>query len=310
MDVVAALRWSAFLLLAAGCQHQVMTVPNPSPLTTGDKAPPIDRSQIKPASAKAKELSPRVWVSAGDFKAGEAADPDKTPDSRQQIRELARADYEEALKLDPKCVPAYQGLARLAMSTRATQLAIETYQKALRIAPNNAQLWYELGMCHHADKDWESALSCLSRADQLNPHNSLYGNARAVVLAQCGRYDESLSCFIHCSGEAMGHYRLAQTLQRLQQPELSQHYLESALRIDPSLSKTLALNSGANSSAKSASASIQQTMYQDSSVPPDAAPPAPQTIPPDAPTAENAPQPQQVIPPPPPPVNVEYGQPQ
>lgn len=315
MDGRGFLRWGTILLLAAGCEHQVMTLTNPGPLSATDKVAPIDPSKIKPASAKPKELPPQVYVSAGDFKASEAFDPNITPDAQQRIRELARSNYEQALKLDPKYVPAYQGLARLFQSMHDTPLAIETYRKALQIAPNSAPLWYAMGMCHHSTKDWGSALDCLSRARQIDPRNHTFANALAVVLAETGRYQESLSCFIHSNGEALGHYRLAQTLQRLRQPELSQRYLEIALQMDPSLGTTLAFNRGGNSPANPAAVPVQQTAYEGAPPAPNAppAPTAPPAVPPTIPqsvsNAENPPAQQQVIPPPPPPVNEQYEQP-
>jgi hypothetical protein len=315
MDGRGALTWSAVLLLAAaGCQHQVVTLTTPGPLSAADKIGPIDPSKIKPASDKPKELPPQVWVSSGDFKASEAADPDLTPDRQQYIRELARSDYEQALKRDAKYLPAYQGLARLFQSMHDTPLAIETYRKALQIAPNNAPLWYEMGMCYHSAKNWQPALDCLSRARQIDPRNHMFANAQAVVLAETGRYQESLSCFIHSNGEALGHYRLAQTLQRLQQPELSQRYLEIAMQMDPSLGTTLAVHRGDNGSANPVAVPVQQTAYQDAyqvpnvspaPVAPAAAPPA---MPPSVSSSENPPAQQQVIPPPPP-VNEQYEQP-
>lgn len=322
MDGRGALTWSAVLLLAAaGCQHQVMTLTNPGPLSATDKVAPIDPSKIKPASDKPKELPPQVWVSSGDFKASEAFDPNIAPDRQQHIRELARSDYEQALKRDPKYIPAYQGLARLFKSMHDTPLAIETYRKALQITPNNAPLWYEMGMCYHSTKDWGPALECLSRASHIDPRNHTFANAKAVVLAETGRYQESLGCFIHSNGEALGHYRLAQTLQRLQQPELSQRYLETALQIDPSLAATVAVHRGGNNPGNPAAAPIQQTAYQGASPTPypaahaagSPAPDAPASTPPATPQivsySENPPPQQQILPPPPPPVNEQYEQP-
>jgi len=154
-------------------------------------------------------------------------------------------------------VPAYLGLARLHSTLHDPQRAMQTYQKALQIAPNNAQVWFELGMCHNAQKNYGPAADCLGRAAQLDSGNRAYGNALGVVLAQAGRYDESLQCFIRSSGEALGYYRLSQTLQRLQQPELSQRYLAVALQKDPNLAATLAYQNG----AKQTTPPVQQTSY-------------------------------------------------
>jgi tetratricopeptide (TPR) repeat protein len=241
------------LMVAAGCQRQMVSVPGSVPV----QSPPIDVSQIK--KAPPKDLPPNVLVSAGDFKAGEALSPNATPDQQQMMRDLARQDYEKALKKDPKYVPAYQGLGRLYVAMQEHERAAEAYQQALRIDGKNASLWYELGMCHHRRKNWPAALECLDRAAALDPHNRSYVQAKAIVLAEAGRYDDSLNCFVRSDGEAMGYFRLAQTLQRLQQPELSRQYLAVALHKDPSLAATLAPPSAVASNAPNPS--VQQTAY-------------------------------------------------
>ncbi|HTU22185.1 MAG TPA: tetratricopeptide repeat protein, partial [Gemmataceae bacterium] len=271
------------------------------PLSSTDKAPVLDTSKIKPASSKSKDPPPLVWASLADFKAGEACDAAVSMDRRQYLRDEARADYQKALKIDPKCVPAYQGLARLYSALHDTPLAIETYQNALKISPNNAALWYELGMCHHSRKDVGPALECLDRAAKLDPGNRSYVNGMGVVLAEAGRYDESLNCFSRSGGEALGYYRLARTLDRLQRPELSQRYLAVALEKDPSLASMLA-------PPNSAAAAVQQTAYQApmvSTAP--AAPVPPRVISLEASQSHESPR--QVLLPPPPAVNVQYEQP-
>jgi tetratricopeptide (TPR) repeat protein len=256
MDGRGALRWGLCLLIAAaGCQHQVMTLPGSTPSSSPVGKP--DPSQIKKASAKLKDLPPPVLVSYGNFEAGEAFAARTGPDRRQQLCESALADYEKALSLDPKCVPAYQGLARLYTHMHDLPLAVETYRKALKLAPNNASLWFELGLCHNFQKNLGPALECLDRASRIDPGNRSYTNALGVVLAESGRYNESLKSFSRSGSEAMGYYRLAQTLDRLQKPELSRRYMEVAMQKDPSLAPP-----------------IQQASYQPAADPEPNMPPA------------------------------------
>lgn len=319
MDGRGTLRLGVFLLIVvAGCQHQAMTVPNSGPLSPSDRPPPVpDRSQVKKAPAKPKDLPPSVLVSFGDFKSGEALGADILPDRQQQIRELARKDYEAAIKLDAKYVPAYLGLARLHSSMHDYGRAVDAYQKALQIDAKNAVLWYELGMCHNYQKNWQPALDCLSRAAQFDPGNRSYVNAMGIVLAQAGRLDDSLNCFVRSSNESLGYYRLALTLQRLQQPELSQRYLAVALQKDPSLAATLAMRNGGNDPSKPANPPLQQTTFQAAAyatpsvqAAPTAPAAAPRATPIEASLSQTPPAQQQVILPPPPPVNMQYGQPQ
>ncbi len=240
MDSRGAVRLWMLLLVAAGCQHQTGNVPSPGPLSP-NIAPPktIDPSQIKKVSNKPKELPPQVLVADADYKTGEAQAVEATPQQQQQLWELAHQEYDRALKVDPKYVPAYRGLARLYTVMQEHGQAVETYQKALRIEPKNGSLWYDLAMCHNTHKDWNAALDCLQKAAKIDPNNRNYSNAQGVILAKAGRYDESLSCFARTHGDAMGCYRLAQTLDRLQQPGMSRYYMEAALRKDPNIASSL-----------------------------------------------------------------------
>lgn len=298
MDSRGSLRLSVCLLIAAaGCKQEVVSLPSSTPLTSFWGNP--DPKQIKKMSPKPEDPPPLVLVSKGNFEAGEAVAERTGPDRRQQLCESARADYEKALAIDPKCVPAYQGLARLCTHMHDLPLAVETYRKALKLAPDNASLWYELGLCHNFQKNLEPALECLNRAARIEPGNRSYTNALGVVLAESGRYEESLKCFARSGGEAMGYYRLAQTLERLQKPELSRRYLEVALQKDPNLAPSIQ------------QAAYQPTAYPEPNVPPQqivapepSAPSSPAANPePSAPPAQtaspepSAPAPQLLLPP-------------
>jgi tetratricopeptide (TPR) repeat protein len=327
MDCRASLGLALCLLsVAAGCQHQATTVlPNGAATQpTPRPEPPPDPSEIKKmASRPQKDPPAAVLVSWGDFKAGEACAADIPPDRQQQIRDAARQDYERALKSEPKNVSAYLGLARLHTSMHNPERAIETYRTALQLAPNNAALWYEMGLCHNAQRNWGAALECLNRAAQIDPANRYYSNSLGIVLAEAGRYEDSLRCFVRSNGDAMGYYRLAQTLQRLQQPELSRQYLDVALQKDSKLATMLARQTGDNGNSDAAAPQVEQTMYQPASAPPPRgtivqvpqtatdpfAAAVPQPIPMPALNAENAAM-QQFLPPPPPSVNVPFEQPQ
>jgi hypothetical protein len=245
---------------------------------------PVGATIRKASTAPPKELPAPVLVSWGDFKAGEALAPDLSPARRQEIRDAARQDYEQALKADPKNVPAYQGLARLYAAMHNYDRAIETYQVALKIAPSSAPLWYELGMSHNYQKNWGPALDCLGKAAQLDSTNRYYSNALGIVLAEAGRYNESLNCFVRANGQAVGNMRLAQTLQRLQQPELSRQYMEVALQKDPNLA-TMQRTDG----EAAQSPTLQRTAYQEASVPPAQSPSVPPPAPPMPPPAPEPP---------------------
>jgi hypothetical protein len=136
------------------------------------------------------------------------------------------------------------------------------------------------------------------RAARKSHRGRLYTNALGVVLAESGRYNDSLRYFSRSGGEAMGYYRLAQTMSHLQKPELSRHYLGVALQKDPSLAPP-----------------IQQASYQPATSPepiispPPAVSPEPSNPPAHAVSPEPSAPPTQVLVPPVPLIHEEEEQP-
>jgi tetratricopeptide (TPR) repeat protein len=250
MDRHKLLSWGlAAALGVAGCQHAKSPggvgppTPAPSPLasTTSMKVAP-DGTPIRPAPELPKrQPKPETSVAAANFYAQEALAPGCTPMRRQELREQARLAYQQAIRIDPKHVPAYQGLGRLYAETEDTAHAVETYQKGLKAAPKEAALWYELGMCQGRRKEWGPALESLSRASELEPENHQYANSLGYGLARAGRYDDALSCFERVNGEGRAHYKLARMLQHLGQNDLARHHLELALEKDPRMADAQSL---------------------------------------------------------------------
>jgi tetratricopeptide (TPR) repeat protein len=220
--------------LAAGCQHQEMTLP-PGAVPAG--------AVVKKATADAGKKVPKAetLVKYGDFKAREATAANYTDAQRQALVDEARKSYQEALKLDRKSVAAHLGLARLNAATDQYPKAVAAYQKAVDVAPKDASAWYALGLCHNHMQHWDKALTAVAKASQLDPENRTYANAQAVLLARAGRLKESLDCFGRVNGPAMANYMLGCTLRRLNQPELSRQCLETALQKNPQLAQAQAV---------------------------------------------------------------------
>ena len=112
-----------------------------------------------------------------------------------QLREYdeAREDFQEALKMDAKCLSAYQGLAQVYLKLKDPDRAIETLLKATKIAPKNGGLWYDLASCYKCRKDWHKTAECLYTALQIEPENRDYQKALGFALILSGRIEESVA---------------------------------------------------------------------------------------------------------------------
>ncbi len=245
LSSVLSLSWGlAAALGVAGCQHAkapgtaapTTQTASYSPLSSTTTKVAADGTPIKPAADLPKrQPKADTCVAAANFYATEAVAPNGTPQRCQELREQARRAYEQAVQLDPKHVPAYQGLGRLYVDMEDTAHAVETYQKGLKVLPKEAALWYELGMVQGRRKEWGPALDSLGKASELQPTNPQYANALGYGLARAGRYDEALACFQRVNGEGRAHYKLARMLQHLGQTDLAHRHLELAVEKDPRL---------------------------------------------------------------------------
>jgi len=153
------------------------------------------------------------------------------------------------------------------------------------VAPNNAQLWYELGMCHCRRKDFAHGLTGLTRACDLDPENKKYANVLGYTLARMGRYDESLVCFKRVHSKASAHYNLARMLQHTEQTDLCKYHLQCALQEDPTLEAAQRLLVQITTGVPS---EVQPASYQE--VASDSEPETPAPISPYAHTAGSQPQ--------------------
>jgi tetratricopeptide (TPR) repeat protein len=199
------------------------------------EAPP-EGTPITPA-ANLPRRTPKAatCVAFGNFRANEAANPKLDPVQQQFFRDQARKAYLQALKIDRKCLPAYSGLASLYSAQGDPGKAQETFEKALKVFPKEASLWFELGMCCSRQKQWDPAIEKLRKAARLAPENRHYATTLAFTLARSGKFSDSIDVFTPLVGIAEAHYRVARMAHHMRQEEQCKELLRLALKDKPDL---------------------------------------------------------------------------
>ena len=220
---------TAFLVIAAGCVPQTSL-----PLTSNSAAPVPAADSHKDDTGK-RQPHAVTCVAFGDFHLKASSDSERPPAQKEQILDQARRAYQQALKLDPKSVGAYRGLARTYQQLGDHERTLATYQSGLNVRPEEPSLWFELGMFQAKEKDWKPALENLKKATQLDPENRIYQDMLAYSLARAGRYDESFQCFKRTVGEAKAHYNVARMLCHVKENELAKEHLRLAVQSSPDL---------------------------------------------------------------------------
>ena len=95
------------------------------------------------------------------------------------LLDLARKNYQRAIKLDPKYSEAINNLGTIFYSQKNYHRAITYYKRALRYTTPSASIYSNLGSAYFARKDYPLATECYQRAMQIDPdvfeHHSNFG---------------------------------------------------------------------------------------------------------------------------------------
>lgn len=233
-----------------GCEH----MPTLSSLTS-------DKVEIRPASeqvASPLPLKPETLVAKAGYHEQQAAEAKCPPALREQFWAEAHKSYQRALAIDAKHVPAYLGEARLYEKTGDVRRAGEYYQQALKLAPRNASVNFEIGMFLARQKDWNGAVERMAKTAELEPGSRQYHKMLGLCLARAGRFDESLACLKKEMNDAHAHCTLARMLYQMKQDELARDHIRLALQIDPKLASAQKLQAELDGTAPTTSTVQEQ----------------------------------------------------
>ena len=107
--------------------------------------------------------------------------------------ELALADYNQALQLNPQYVDAYNNRGLLYQERGEVELALADYNHALQLDPNKAIVYYNRGNLHSKQEKLELALADYSSAIQLNSKLALAYLNRGNLYQTKGKLELALS---------------------------------------------------------------------------------------------------------------------
>ncbi len=228
----------------AGCTRQ-QTAQGPGDFPRDEKLVKVDPSKYEKLvkvekaneepTGKPKYAATCVTAARCLEQVGDKVDND--PAFRKLRYEQARREYDRALEIEPKCLPAMFGLARLHDKQGQYDQAVKAYQRCLKQDANAAAIWFEFGMCWGRQKQWNQAVECMHKAATLDPTNTSYANHVGFALARAERYSDSLAYFTRTVGEAQANLNVAMMAERLGRKDLCRHCLHAALQINPEMAE-------------------------------------------------------------------------
>src|SRR3954453_2725128 len=178
------------LALAASLSLCGRTPPAPNSFVAGN-VPPTEPPAVKKTPQISIEmrgdiLMPRkMYREAIDmYRQGPANSPVLTNKigiafHQLQLLDLAKKNYEQAIKLDKKYAEAINNLGTVYYSQKSYRRAIGYYKKAIRITPDTASVYANLGAAYFGRKDYKHAAEYYEKALKLDPdvfeHHSSFG---------------------------------------------------------------------------------------------------------------------------------------
>lgn len=107
----------------------------------------------------------------------------------------ALAEAGEALRLDPKLVPALTLKAKLAMAAYRLDVAGRCLEQALALAPRAPYAQFLYGLVAYMSNDVKEALPRFRKARQLNPNDPRAALYLGLTIESLGQPDEALSLY-------------------------------------------------------------------------------------------------------------------
>ncbi|HEU0183827.1 MAG TPA: tetratricopeptide repeat protein [Blastocatellia bacterium] len=114
---------------------------------------------------------------------------------QQRQYEQSLAALDEALKLDPRLIPALTLKARVAMAANRFDIAKASLSQAVEVGPDVAYNHFLLGFCYYVDNDFKNALPPLERSRQLKPDDARTHFYIALTLEALARVDDAVASY-------------------------------------------------------------------------------------------------------------------
>ncbi len=132
--------------------------------------------------------------------------------------ELARKNYERAVKLNPKYSEAINNLGTVHYARKSYRRAVNLYKRALVVNPNSASIHSNLGTAYFARKNYQAAFDAYQKALSIDPEVFEHRSSHGVLLQERS-----------VTEKAKFHFFLAKTYAKAGQVERALLYMRKAI---------------------------------------------------------------------------------
>jgi len=156
--------------------------------------------------------------------------------------DLAIADFNQALKLDPKIALAYSNRGFVYYNLKKYELAIADFNQALKIDPESAELYSSRGFFYYLLEKYDLAIADYTQALKLDPKSANTYSKRGLVYENLEKYDLAIADYT----QALKLYPKSADIystrglvyRRLKKYDLAIADYTQALKLDPKSANT------------------------------------------------------------------------
>ncbi|HET6165168.1 MAG TPA: sulfatase-like hydrolase/transferase [Planctomycetota bacterium] len=105
--------------------------------------------------------------------------------------EASIAEMQAILADEPGEIAVLDALGRALILAKRGRDGAKVLQQLLRLRPNHADAWSNLGACHQLEKEFDAAIACYQRSLELDPNGPGALTNLAACLKKVGRNDEA-----------------------------------------------------------------------------------------------------------------------
>ncbi|NEQ37163.1 MAG: tetratricopeptide repeat protein [Okeania sp. SIO3I5] len=129
--------------------------------------------------------------------------------------EKAITSYRQAIKLNPNSAWAYHNLGETLSKLQKWDEAIAAYQEAIKLNPKSASFYYNLAEAFLQQGNLDEAIAHYSKAIEIKPSFSIGHNSLGEVLAKQGKLVEAIGCFRKAVALNSNYFRACRNLAEL-----------------------------------------------------------------------------------------------
>jgi tetratricopeptide (TPR) repeat protein len=103
--------------------------------------------------------------------------------------------FEQAIRIQPDHAVAYNNLGVVYRGLDRRQEAMEAYRRAIRIKPDYADAHYNLGVAYYGFGRYQEAIEAYQQAIRIKPQDVKFHNNLGVAYYSLGRYQEAIEVY-------------------------------------------------------------------------------------------------------------------